>query len=168
MTSSVTIQLHVGNAIPPGNEKETSDIIQFWHRASAFFANLRFTAQGQLNGVADSYSIGLDAGDLIAAMENARDQSGSFSKHQLAHVNDPAVAIAARLTVTVSAENRTTTEEESYQVANVFIQQLVLAVNLLRPGAIQLLDTRFAGEGAHRYEAQNYDARIFYLSLIHI
>ncbi len=165
MTSPVTIQLHVGNAIPPGNEKETSEIIEFWHRANAFFANLRFMAQGQLNGGADSYSVGLDASELIAAMENARDQSGTFSRHQLAHVEDPAMAIAASLSVTVSAENHTTTEEESYQVANVFIQQLVIAVNLVRPGAIQLLDTRFAGEGAHRYEAQNYDARIFYGAL---
>lgn len=165
MTSSVTIQLQVGNAIPPGNEKETSEIIKFWQQANAFFADLRFTAQGQLNGVADSYRVGLDAGELIAAMENARDQSGSFSRHQLAHVEDPAMAIAAKLSVTVAADNRTTTEEESYQVASVFIQQLVIAVNLIRPGAIQILDTRFAGQGAHRYEAQNYDSRIFYGAL---
>ncbi len=165
MTSSVTIQLQVGNAIPPGNEKETGEIIEFWHRANAFFANLDFKAQGKLNGVADSYRVGLDAAELIAAMENARDQSGSFSSHQLAHVEDPSNATAARLSVTVSAENHATAEEESYQVANVFIQQLIIAVNLLRPGAIQLLDTRFAGEGAHRYEAPNYDARVFYGAL---
>ncbi|MWJ29119.1 hypothetical protein GPM19_13085 [Halomonas sp. ZH2S] len=165
MTSSATIQLKVSNAIPPGNEQETREIIEFWHQANAFFTNLRFTAQGQLNGLADSYRVGLDAGELIAAMENASDQSGSFSRHQLAHVDDPAKVIAAGLAVTVSAQDHATTEEESYQVATVFIQQLVIAVNLLRPGAIQLLDTRFAGEGAHKYEAQNYDSRIYYGAL---
>ncbi|WP_404361785.1 hypothetical protein [Marinobacter sp.] len=165
MTSSVTVQLQVGNAIPPGNEKETGEIIEFWRRANAFFANLRFTAQGQLNGLADSYRVGLDAGELIAAMENARDESGSLSGHQVAHLEDPAKAISAGLSVTVSADNHTTTEEEGYQVATVFIQQLVIAVNLLRPGAIQLLDTRFTGEGSHKYEAQSYDSGIYYGAL---
>jgi hypothetical protein len=165
MTSSVTIQLRVGNAIPPGNEKETDEIIEFWHRANAFFADLPFSAQGQLSGSADSYRVGLDAAELIAALESAREQSGSFSRHQLAHVDDPSTVIAAGLSVSVAAENHATREEEGYQVATVFIQQLIIAVNLLRPGAIQLLDTQFVGEGAHRYEAQNYDARIFYGAL---
>lgn len=165
MRSSTTIQLQIGNAIPPGNEKETREIIEFWHRANAFFTDLLFTAQGQLNGPADSYRVSLDAGELIAAMENARDQSGSFSSHQLAYVEDPAKKITAGLSIAVSAEDHATTEEESYQVAAVFIQQLVIAVNLVRPGAIQLLNTRFAGEGAHKYEAQNFESRLFYGAL---
>lgn len=165
MTSSATIQLQVGNAIPPGNDKETHEIIEFWHQANAFFVDLPFKAQGKPGGSSGSYHIRLDARELIAAMENARDHSGSFSRHQVAHVTDPAMAITAGLSVTVSAENHTATEEERYQVATVFIQQLVIAVNLIKPGAIQLLDSRFVGEGAHKYEAQNYDSRIYYGAL---
>lgn len=165
MRSSTTIQLQIGNAIPPGNEKETSEIIELWHQINAFFANLPFTAQGQLNGPANTYHVSLDATELIAAMESASDQSGSFSRHQSAYVDDPAKAIMAGLSVTVSAENHTPAEEEQYQVATVFVQQLVMAVNLLRPGAIQLLDTRFIGEGAHKYEAQSYDSRMYYGAL---
>ncbi|MFO7706130.1 MAG: hypothetical protein R6V43_13520 [Halopseudomonas sp.] len=165
MTSSTTIQLQVGNAIPPGNEKETHEIIEFWHRANVFFGNLCFTAQGKLGGAAKSYRISLDAGELITAMDNARDQSGSFSRHQLARVDDPAKVITGGLSVSVSAEDHTTTEEERYQVATIFIQQMVIAVNLVRPGAIQLLETRFAGEGAHKYEPQNYDSSIYYGAL---
>ncbi|GGY76914.1 hypothetical protein [Marinobacter zhanjiangensis] len=165
MTSSATVQLQVGNAIPPGNEKETQEIIEFWHRANAFFENLSFKAQGKLGGSANAYHISLDAGELVAAMENARDQSGSFSGHQLAYVDDPAHTITAGLSVTVSTEDHTITEEESYQVATVFIQQLVIAVNLARPGAIRLLDTRYAGAGAHKYEAQSFDSRIYYGAL---
>lgn len=165
MTSSATIQLQVGNAIPPGNEKETHEIIEFWHGANAFFRNLSFTAQGKIGGAADAYRISLDAGELIAAMNNARDQSGSFSRHRLAYVDDPATAIAAGLSVSVSAEDHSITEEESYQVATIFIQQMVIAVNLIRPGAIQLLESRFAGEGAHKYKPQNYDSSLYYGAL---
>ncbi|NMT63894.1 hypothetical protein [Marinobacter orientalis] len=162
MTSSVTIQLQVGSAIPPGNEKETPEIIEFWRQVSSFFADLPFSAQDRLNGSSGLYRVGLNAEQLVAAMENARDQSDSFSRHRLAHIEEPDKTVACSLSVTVSAEDHTPGEEESYQVATVFIQQLVMAINLLRPGAIQLLDTRFTGEGAHRYEAQNYDSRIFY------
>lgn len=162
MTSSVTIQLQVGNAIPPGNEHETSELIEFWRQVSTFFADLPFAAQDSLNGSAGVYRVGLNAEKLIAAMESARDQSDSFSRHRLAHIEEPSKALACSLSVTVSAEDHTPAEEESYQVATVFIQQLVMAINLLRPGAIQLLDTHFEGEGAHKYEAQNYDSRIFY------
>ncbi|WP_166260697.1 hypothetical protein [Marinobacter salicampi] len=165
MTSSVTIQLQIGNAIPPGNEDETQEIIELWQQANAFFTNMEFTAQGRLNGSAHSYRVSLDAGELIAAMEKARGQSGSFSRQQLAHVEDPDKPIKAGLSVTISAEGHTTAEEESYQVATIFIQQMVLAVNLVRPGAIQLLDTRFAGQGAHKYEAQNYASGLFYGAL---
>lgn len=165
MTASITVQLQVGNAIPPGNEQETQEIIEFWDRANAFFVDLSFKTQGKLGATAGSYRISLDAGELMAAMSKARDQSGSFSAHQLAHVDDPAMAITAGLSVTVAAEEHVATEEEGYQVATMFIQQLVIAVNLIKPGAIQLLNTRFAGEGAHKYEAQNYDSRIFYGAL---
>lgn len=162
MTSSATIQLKVGNAIPPGNEKETGEIIEFWRQANSFFANLPFQAQDRIGGAVHSYQVSLEAEELIIAMENARDESGSFSNHQLAHVDDPAKVIDAQLSVTVSAEGHVIAEEESYQVATVFIQQLVIAVNLVKPGAIQLLDTCFAGTHSHRYEAQNYDSRIYY------
>lgn len=165
MRSSTTIQLQIGNAIPPGNEKETGEIIELWHHANTFFTDRPFTAQGQLNGAADSYHVSLDAGDLIAAMESARHQSGSFSKHQLAHVEDPAKATTAGLSIVVSSDSHPPSEEESYQVATIFIQQLVMAINLLKPGALQILDSRFTGEGAHKYEAQNYDSRLYYGAL---
>lgn len=165
MRSPTTIQLQIGNAIPPGNESETGEIIELWHQANTFFTDLLFIAQGQLNGAADAYHVSLEAGALIAAMETARDQSGSFSRHQLAHVDDPAKATTAGLSIVVSSDGHPTTEEESYQVATIFIQQLVMAINLLKPGALQLLDTRFTGEGAHKYEAQNYDSRLYYGAL---
>lgn len=162
MTSSTIIHLQIGKSIPPGDERETREIIEIWHKASAFFADLPFSAQGQLDGTADSYRLSLNAEKLIAAMENARDQSDSFSMHRLAHEKEPGVAVAGELSVTVSANDRTPDEEEIYRVATVFLQQVVLAFNLLRPGAVQFLDTRFSGEGAHKYEAQSYDSRIFY------
>ncbi|TDT41432.1 hypothetical protein DES49_1516 [Halospina denitrificans] len=165
MASSRTIQLHIGNAIPPANAKGTERIIALWQQIGTFFGDRPFQAQSGIKGSARAYRISLDSSSLLRAMEGARDGSQSFSDHRSAHIKDPANRVDAELAITVTSEDQALEEVESYQVATVFLQQLVMATNIIHPGAFQVLDARFTGEGAHRFEAQQYDARIFHGAL---
>ena len=165
MASSRTIQLHIGNAIPPANTRATERIISLWRQIGSCFSDRPFEAQSGIKGAAGKYRVDLDSSSLLQAMENTRDTSESFSDHRSAHIQDPANRIDAGLTITVTGEAHAVEELEGYQVATVCLQQLVMATNLIHPGAFQVLDARFTGEGAHRFEAQQYDARIFHGAL---
>lgn len=165
MTSSVTIELQAGNALPHGNERDTGTVIALWQTISSFFDQHPFIAQDSVQGKARAYSVTLDAGNLLQTMEDARNHSGSFSVHQKAFADNAGADIDAGLRITIRGEDHAPDEEEAYHVATVFLQQLVLATNLTVPGAIQLLDTRFSGAGAHRFEAQQFDSRILYGAL---
>jgi len=162
MTSSATINLHIGNAIPHANDNDTGKIIALWQQIGSSFDQRAFTALSAINGKARPYQISLDAGPLLKAMETARDQSNTFSAHQKAHVDDADKAVDAALSITISSKNHTLDEVESYQVATVFLQQLILAANIIIPGSMQILNAQFTGTGAHRFEAQNFDSRILY------
>lgn len=165
MTNPATITLHIGNAIPHGNDTDTRNIIELWQTINGFFDQREFTSLASIRSTAKPYRVTLDAGRVVQAMENARDQSQSFTSHRKAHVDDPEKAIEGELTITVSRQDQSLEEAESYQVATVFLQQLVLAANIVLPGSIQILDARFTGPGAHRYEAQAFDSKIFYGAL---
>ena len=165
MASSRTIELHIGNAIPPANARGTEGIIALWQQIGTFFADRPFQAQSGIKGAARAYTVSLDSSSLLRAMENARDQSGSFSDHRRAHIENPENRIDAGLAITVTGQGQDPEELESYHVATVFLQQLVMAANLIHPGSFQVLDARFTGEGSHRFEAQEYDARIFHGAL---
>lgn len=165
MTSTARITLHIGNAIPHGNEKDSARIIGLWQTINDFFDQRQFTSLAGIRSQARTYRISLEAGSLVSAMENARDQSQSFTNYRKAHVDDPQRAIDAELAFTLSRDEGELDELESYQVITVFLQQLVLAVHLVEPGAIQILDARFTGPGSHRYEAQTFDSKIFYGAL---
>jgi hypothetical protein len=162
MTSSATIHLHIGNALPHANDIDTGKIIALWQHIGGFFKQRSFTAPGAINSKARPCKISLDASSLLAAMENAKAQSTSFSAHQKAHVEAADRAVDAVLSITVASTDHDLQELETYQIATIFLQQLVLAANLVMPGSMQILNARFTGEGAHRYEAQNFDSRILY------
>lgn len=162
MAPSRTVQLHIGKAIPPAGSKTTERIIALWQQISTFFVERSFQAQSGIKGTAGDYRITLDSNSLLQAMENAKDQSGSFSEHRQAHIDNPESLIDADLAITIARQDHPPEELESYHVATVFLHQLVMAANIVQPGAIQLLDARFTGEGAHRFEAQQYDALIFH------
>ena len=162
MTSSATINLHIGNAIPHANDNDTGKIITLWQEIGSFFDQRSFTALSAINGKARLYQISLDAGPLSHVMETARDQSKTFSAHHKARVDDAEKAVDAALSITIFCKDHALDEVESYQVATVFLQQLVLAANIIMPGSMQILNARFIGAGAHRFEAQNFDSRILY------
>lgn len=165
MTSSATITLHIGNAIPHGNEQDTLNIIELWKKIDGFFDQRAFTSLAGIRSVPKPYRISLDASSLLASMENARDRSKTFTEHRKAHVDDPSQQIGADLAITVTCEDGTLDETEGYQVASIFLQQLVLAANLVLPGSVQILDARFTSTGAHRYEAQAFDSKILFGAL---
>ena len=165
MAASATVTLHIGSAIPLGNEAETAKVITLWQYLNGYFKNRSFKAQSGINGKTSSYQITLDASDLLACLQGAQQTSGAFTEHRKAHMDDKSHRVHADLAVTISHADHDLDEEESYQVATVFIQQLVIASHLALPGALHMLNTRFTGPGSHRYEAQNYDCRILYGAL---
>jgi hypothetical protein len=165
MKSSATIRLHIGNAIPRGNENETMDIIDLWHQIGSYFRQHPFLARRGTRSEAGSYLVTLDAIPLVKTLEQAKEQSGSFTRHQQAYVLNADVAIDGELIITIDSESHEIAEEESYQVATAFVQQLVMAAHIVYPGSLQILNARFIGENAHRYEAQHFDTGIFHGAL---
>lgn len=163
---SSTIRLHIGNVIPHGNEVDTKHVIALWREINGFFNQpQQFSALSGIRGETRLYLVAMDASRILSVLENARDQSETFNGYRRAHIDDAGKTVDASLTLTISSENHSLEEEESYHVATVFIQQLVMAANIVRPGSIQILDAHFVGEGAHRFEAQNFDSRIFHGAL---
>lgn len=165
MKSSTTIRLHIGNAIPPGNEKETKKIIALWQEISGFFTKEAYKARSGIKDEVHTYQITLDAQPLLQVLEHANTESGSLTGHQQAYIHDTGKTIEGELVITIASKHRELAEEESYQVATVFIQQLVMAAHIACPGSFQILSARFIGVNAHRYEAQEFDARMFHTAL---
>jgi len=165
MTSVATVRLHIGNAIPPGNENETRDIVALWQEISGFFSAKPFMSRSDFKGEPQTYDITLDAGPLVQALENAKSGSGSFNEHHLAYIEDAGKAIEGELAITIASQKPELAEDESYQVATAFIQQLIMAAHIACPGSFQILDARFLGENACRYEPQQFDAKLFYGAL---
>lgn len=161
MRSSADVRLHIGNAVPLANERDTGLVIALWESIDGFFRERPFVAQSGITGASKPYLISLDASSLVALLKRAHEQSGSLSRYRKARVDDAGIAVDAELLIKVTSDGAALEEEECYQVATVFIQQLLMAAHILHPGSLQILDARFIGEGAHRYEAQSFDARIF-------
>lgn len=165
MAASATVNLRIGKAIPQGNESETDKIISLWQNMDGYFDMRPFMSLDGINGKPRPYQVTLDASSLLSLMEQAREQSKSFTGYQKANIENAANAIDAELRITITSDDSPLKEFETYQVATVFLQQLVLTANIIMPGSIQTLDAHFTGEGAHRYEAQHFDSRLLYGAL---
>lgn len=162
MTSSRTIKLHIGKSVPPGNEQHSRNIVSLWKQLGSFFDERAFMAQDSLDGQIRSYRVSLDAGKLEQRLEAALSSTDSFNSYLKEHIDNPEHRIDASLDIDIKSQAPVLAEEEAYQVATVFLQQLVMLANITLPGSIQILDASYTGAGAHRYEAQNFDARIFF------
>ncbi|MDP3518636.1 MAG: hypothetical protein Q8S94_15880 [Pseudohongiella sp.] len=160
--TSATIKLHIGNALPPGNQAESARVISLWKTIEGFLKQKPFVAMAGINAQSCEYQVSLDASALLTLMEQAVSDAGSFDAYATKQGADSHLPISAALIFSVSSGGKSLAELESYQLVSVFIQQLVLACNLCLPGSIQILDARFDGDGAHRYEAQAFDSKILY------
>ena len=161
MSESRVIQLYVGNALPQGNAAESASIISLWQEIQQFFRKRAFSAACAGQASPRSYLISFDAGMLLELMEQAL-RSGSFDAWRQEYARNPNRRLAPTLVVEVSTGDGALEEAEAYEVATLFLQQLVVAINLIQPGACRLAQTMFKGDGAHRYEAQNFDCRLYY------
>ncbi|AZZ95151.1 hypothetical protein EUZ85_01405 [Hahella sp. KA22] len=162
MQSTETIQLEVKNAVPSGGEQETALCIDLWRQIDGFFKDRPFKVEDPYRGKLGEYDISLDASDMVRALQQAKDSSGSFNHYRRKHAEDSSVSLSATLSLKVAARNDLTAPYSIYHTASVFIQQLMLGMNIALPGSCQLLATRFLGEQAHRFEAQDFDSKAFY------
>lgn len=165
MNSSQTIQLNIGNALPHGNADESASILALWQEMQAHFRQVDFSASSPGQVDVRQYRIGLDLGALLQLMTQALQGGGSFDDWRQAHVHNANKSLAAALVLEISADTGALEEQEAYEIATLFLQQVVMAANLAHPGSCRLLQTAFAGAGSHRYEAQSFDARLYYGAL---
>ncbi len=162
MQTTETITLEIRNAIPNGGVDATAKIISMWQLVEGFFTARNFVVEDPYRGQLGEYRISLDAGPLINLMQMAQKTNESFDIYRQMHATDSSIAINSELHITVEALNARTEPYSVYHAASVFIQQLLLAMNLSLPGSCQFLGTRFTGSQAHRFEAQDFDSKAFY------
>ena len=159
--TSVTINLHISNALPPGNQAHSQDILALWQDIAAFFRERTFRASGDTSDNEQDYQVTFDATSMVELMEQALRQNDSFDKYRQALGTGENPPFGSDLQVTISARDKVP-ESDAYGVASVFLQQLVLAANISVPGSIQLVGTWFTGDGSAHYEAQTFDSHLLY------
>ncbi len=162
MTATATIRLLTGNAIPPGNEEKSRAIIEFWQQVDGFFRHKPFLTCSSAGSEVLPWSVTLEVAPLLHTLKNAHSQSGSFNRHRQGYIETAKQNVEGELVISIASDQQELDETASYQLATNFIQQLVMAAHIACPGALQILQGRFVGAGAHRYEPQQFDARLFY------
>lgn len=162
MNKSRTIQLAIDNALPHANAAESASTVALWHDIQQYFQNRAFSAVMPGTSASDTWFITMDASSLLALMEQVLRNADSFNAWRQQHARDANKKLAASLLVEVSGSTQCPEERDAYEVATLFLQQLVVAINLAQPGAIRLLQTTFTGAGGHRYEAQSFDSKLYY------
>lgn len=156
------VHLHIANAIPPGNPAESASILTLWQELQNYFHERPFIVSVAGRATPRTFLISLDTVFMLKAMEHALGNAGSFDAWRQAHVHNANKPLSAALLLEISATDGAIEETEAYQVATLFLQQLVVAINLVQPGACRLLQTEYKGDGGHRYEAQAFDAKLYY------
>lgn len=162
MSSKSSIKIDIGNIIPHGNAQCTGQIIALWRQLGELASACPFVApvKSRSGSTQVACSITLDTGEAIAVMEAARDAAGSFDAFRLKHTDDASLAVAATLTLDIDGEQELT-PLAAYEVATIFLQQVVLAMNVALPGSVQMLNTTFRGEQEHQVEAPVFDALVY-------
>ena len=161
MSTSITVKLEIGKAMVHGSAQDSQLIVQLWRSIDGYFINAPFSAQAGSEAPVKPYHISLDVSGLLAPMEHALLTYGSFDSCHEAYISDENVPLQGSLAVKIDSSDAELADQESYALAAVFLQQLVLATNLVVPGSFQMLSANFKGSGAHLVEACMADSLIF-------
>jgi hypothetical protein len=161
MSTSTSIELNIANALPQANAADSVRIVELWRQIGQHFRNRSFAAQSRPGARVKLYNLSLDASGLVQTMEQAVQQAGSFDKQRAAHIEDRNARVAGSLLLTIADRTGEMQEREIYEVATLFLQQLVIAANLVLPGSCQILAAAYTGPGAHLVEAGVADSVIF-------
>ncbi len=161
MSTSTTIELDIANALPQANPADSARILELWRQIGSHFRNHGFSAQHRPGARLKLYNLSLDASALVQTMDQALQQADSFDQQRVAHSGDRNAKVSGNLLLTVADRTGELQEREIYDVANLFLQQLVIAANLVLPGSIQILAAGYVGPGAHLVEAGVADSVIF-------
>lgn len=163
MNKTRSIQLAIGNALPNGNPAESASILALWQEIQMYFRKRPFSAALPERATPATWHITLDAGYLIALMERALQSAGSFDAWRQAQASKAEKSSSASLLLEIGGgDGKLPDELDAYVIATLFVQQLVIATNLVQPGAFRMLQPAFRSEGGHRYEAQAFDSRLYF------
>lgn len=159
---STSIHLSIGNALPNGNPAESASILTLWQDIQMYFRKRAFSVALPERSAPQTWQLTLDAGYLIALMEQALHSAGSFDAWRQKLASKAEKTSGASLLLEITGQDREPDEIEAYEVATIFLQQLVIAVNLVQPGALRMLQPQFKSDGGHRFEAQAFDSKLYF------
>ncbi|PCJ47406.1 MAG: hypothetical protein COA99_00845 [Moraxellaceae bacterium] len=160
MVSSQKVTLNIGNVIPNAGDNESSWIVSAWEGADKHIKNILFKVEDPYQAKLVEYSITLDASDLIATLKHAQETSGGFANY-LQTCKQQKGSTRGKLVVTLETENGGLEAYSLYHSVTVWVQQLVLAMNIALPGSCQILDASYEGEGAESFEPPQIASNIF-------
>lgn len=160
MVNSQTVILNIGDVIPNAGDNESNWIISAWEGADKYIKNVPFKVEDPYQAKLVEYSVSLDASDLMNTLKNAHEASGGFANYLQACKKEEG-ATRGKLIVSLQTENGSLEAYSLYHSVTVFVQQLVLAMNIALPGSCQILNASYEGEGAESFEPPQIDSSIF-------
>ncbi|OUS29251.1 hypothetical protein A9Q99_09060 [Gammaproteobacteria bacterium 45_16_T64] len=160
MAKSQTITLNIGNAIPNAGDNESNWIISAWEGADKYIKGIEFNVEDPYQATLVNHQLSLDASDLIQTLRNAQKLSGGFASYLQSCKNEEG-ATQGKIVVTLVSEQDDIEPYSQYHSISVFVQQLVLAMNIALPGSCQILNGVYEGEGAGLFEPPQIDSTIF-------
>lgn len=160
MAKSQTITLNIGNAIPNAGENESNWIISAWEGADKYLNNVAFNVEDPYEATLVNYTLTLDASQLIEVLKNAQMASGGFASYLQSCKNEEG-ATRGKIIITLVSDKDDIEPYSQYHSMSVFVQQLVLAMNIALPGSCQILNATYEGEGAGAFEPPQIDSTIF-------
>lgn len=162
MSNDIRFCFNIDNIIPHADERSTQAVIGVWQEAAETLSSTTLNCVHPSSGKYIDVTIKTDFSAILKRLQAAHTQSGSFDRYRRLHIQNGTTPVDAELALSLSVNGASLGNGDAFQIGSVFQQQLYLALNLSLPGACQMLGVSFSGQEAHLYEAQSFDAKVFY------
>lgn len=162
MGQDIPFSFNIDNIIPHADERTTQNILALWQDAAENLHGCTLPCVHPGSGKCVEVSFKADFSAILACLQDASTQSGSFDAYRRLHLQNSALPVGASLPLTVSCGDTRLEHGDAFALGYLFAQQLYLTLNLALPGSCQMLGVSFRGEASHLYEAPSLDSKVFY------
>lgn len=160
MAQTVTVEFQVAQVIPNAGHQESDWIIATWNDLQKVVTDVAFRVEDPYRAELDDFRVSLDAMPVLQRLITARRERDSFAQYlQAAHAAH--LETDATLTLTLTSQDAALERYTLYHGVGVFIQQVMLALNIALPGSCHLVGTRFVGADAALIEAPEFHSAMF-------
>jgi len=160
MATVENVKINIGDVIPNAGKNEADWIVSAWEGANKFLSEVAFRVESPCDPALSEYQVSLDASDLIKTLKNAQQHSGGFAAF-LKESRTVNGNTSAALIVTVKTEASSIESYTLYHCVGVFLQQLMLAMNIALPGSCQILDATYEGKDSTSFEPPEFESMVF-------